>query len=80
VQNIATHVRVISHQTNYSVSLLTHLGATGISMLSTTNSTLGPGAQSKENERTKVATPLLLADAAESLGDHGRTPLTWLAR
>ena len=46
VQRIATSVRVICHQTGRSTSLLAHLGATGISMLSTTDSPLGPGGQS----------------------------------
>ena len=45
-QRIATSVRVICHQTGHSMSLLTHLAATGISMLSTTCSPLGPGAPS----------------------------------
>jgi hypothetical protein len=43
-QRIATSVRVICHQTVSSTSLLTHLGATGISMLSTANSPIGAGA------------------------------------
>ena len=43
---IATSLRVIFHQTGSSTSLLTHLGATGISMLSTTCSPVGPGAPS----------------------------------
>jgi hypothetical protein len=42
-QRIATSVRVICHQTRVATSLLTHLGATGISMLSTTCSPVGPG-------------------------------------
>ena len=43
VQRIATSVRVICHQTGQSMSLLTHLSATGISMLSTACSPVGPG-------------------------------------
>lgn len=43
VQRIATSARVIFHQTKSSTSLLTHLSATGISMLSTTCSPAGPG-------------------------------------
>jgi hypothetical protein len=42
-QRIATSVRVICHQTNRSTSLLTHLGASCISMLSTACSPVGPG-------------------------------------
>jgi hypothetical protein len=45
-QRIATSVRVICHQTGRSTSLLTHLGATSISMLSTACSPLGPAAPS----------------------------------
>lgn len=42
-QRIAIAVRVLFHQTGRSTSLLTHLGATGISMLSTACSPIGPG-------------------------------------
>jgi hypothetical protein len=42
-QRIATSLRVIFHQTGRSTSLLTHLGAARISMLSTTCSPVGPG-------------------------------------
>jgi hypothetical protein len=42
-QRVATAVRVICHQTSQSISLLTHLGATGISMLSTACSPVGRG-------------------------------------
>jgi hypothetical protein len=42
-QRIAVSVRVICRQTRSSTSLLTHLGATGISMLSTACSPVGPG-------------------------------------
>jgi hypothetical protein len=42
-QRIAASLRVIFHQTSQSTSLLTHLGATDISMLSTACSPIGPG-------------------------------------
>jgi hypothetical protein len=45
-QRIATAIRVICHQTGRSMSLVTHLGATGISMLSTACSPVGPGTPS----------------------------------
>ena len=42
-QRMATSLRVIYHQTNQSISLLTHLGAASISMLSTACSPISPG-------------------------------------
>jgi hypothetical protein len=42
-QRIAAALRVIFHQTRHSTSLLAHLGATGISMLSTACSPISPG-------------------------------------
>src|SRR5690242_14489850 len=41
-QRIATSVRVIFHQTGRSTSLLTHLGVTRVSILSTACSPVGP--------------------------------------
>jgi hypothetical protein len=63
-QRIATSLRVIFHQTDRSTSLLTHLGATGISMLSTACSPVSPGT---------LTAPSNLASLVFRLTDEGRT-------
>jgi hypothetical protein len=63
-QRIATSVRVICHQTGSSTSLLTHLSASGISILSTACSPVGPGT---------LTAPSNLASLVIRVADDGAT-------